>query len=273
MIIGSGASEQVKRTGLEIKTLDMDFDITRARTFEENSALFSVFNLSRESKDKFVKKGSALIFSAGYEDEGIGTIFSGAISDIKEEMDGGDVKTTIQAVTASGENDLDTVYVELGYSKGAFVSDIINQISVAMGLAVYGLGQARVKLNNGFFFSGTARQALKRCQWFLLANNVEIMIDNGEIILWNIQGSSRYSVGVVGYNSGLISARAIVSDKPGEEDKKRIEVKSLLVPKYRPDSLVKIEGDSVTGIFVIDKIQFVGSTYGEDFDCVMECVE
>jgi hypothetical protein len=275
LIIGKGEETEIQSQGVEMNNLDIVFDIIRSRTFEENSAEFVIYNLSRETRNSVLRKGSAVIFSAGYEDDGVGVVFIGAISESKTEMEGGNIKTTIQAISASGKNNLDNIVVNLGFSKGVTVAEVLDKLSTITDLVIFGREQANIMMDNGFFYSGSARGAFKRLSTFLALNKVKIMIDNGEIVLFNLNGAdSRFDTGILDHKSGLFSAHEIISENPAElDDKMRIEVNSILLPKVRPNSLIKIEGNNINGFFICDKVQFFGSNFGDEFNCKMEMVE
>lgn len=270
LIIGIGDNDAVNKQGLEIADLDIEFDVTRSRTLAENTAKFKVYNLSEKTRQNNLKQGAGIIFSAGYEDEGTGVLFTGAIDKIDYEKQDGNFITNISGVSFSGDNNLENSPVSISYAKDGRISEIITDIADALSLPVYGIKNADIKLIHNFTFAGTARAALRRLEWMLAVEGIKIMIDNGELIVYKEFGESLFEAFILDYTSGLVSAVPKVDDKDKNIVTDRVIVTSLIVPKMRPGTLFKVSGDYVNGAYIAEKVQAVGSTFGDQYEMITE---
>lgn len=262
-------------TGLLISDLDIDFEVTRSITFSENTAGFTIYNAKQSTRKKILTKGNNVIFKVGYEDEGIGTLFIGNITDSKSLKSGADWITTLQCSSIrSAKRPIDTTYVSLSYTLDTSLKRPLQDIANALGMTLIGIENANYNLDNGYTFVGTAREALNYCKNILEANGASIYTDNTDIVIYNIGGkSSIFTPVYLDYDSGLISVEEITKeDNQTKQNPKRIQFESLIIPKLQPNGLVKINTDKIEGIFSIEKLTVAGSNYGDNSTCVVEAV-
>jgi hypothetical protein len=260
-------------TGLLISDLDIDFDVERTVTVGQQSARFTVYNAKEETRREILRRGRNVIFRAGYEDEGIGALFIGSITDAESRKSGGDWITEISASALRGqETALDRVTVSLSYAPKTRLSQPLNDLASALGLAIFGSENARFALPNGFAFAGSARKALDYCEALLRAEGASLYVDNSEIVVYRIGGTvSRFSSLILTYRSGLLSAEDITEAE--ESDKRRIRFETILIPKLLPNSVMTVRSPRVEGNFIVEKVQFQGDNYGGDFRASGEASE
>lgn len=267
-------------TGLLISDLNFEFRVERSIAFAENFAEFVIYNANTNTRKEILKEGNNLIFKAGYEDDGIGVVFIGNVLKPDTRIEGGNIITTIQAASIqSTSTPLENAYITLSYGPDIFLSRPLKEVSNALGLTVFGEENARLEINqlnldNGFTFAGTARGALMYCKRIAEANGLGVYIDNNEIVIYKIgDRTSRFSPVFLDYQSGLIQVKDVTDyDNQSEEDPKRIEFESLIIPKLQPRGLVQISGTDQNGIYQIEKLNFQGDNFGGDNRCVAEAV-
>ena len=262
-------------TGLLISDLDIGFNISRSRTFAENTADITVFNASEDTRKKILKPGNNLVFKFGYEDEPKATLFVGSIVEASSEKNGSVWESKILAATVQNSGrPLENTYVSLSFGPGVSLIQPIRAIGAALQLIVYGEETANVIMDNGLTFVGSARAALKHCNDILSQRNVRLYMDNNSIVIFNKNGESRFSPVYLDYNSGLLSVEditEITEDDP--KPQRRLSFTSLIHPKLQPDMPIQIVSDSVNGVFVVEKIQLSGDNFGGDCRCSGEVFE
>jgi hypothetical protein len=262
--------------GLLISGLDIEFDIERSINFSENTASFTVYNAKSDTRNKVLKKNNNLIFKAGYEDQGIGTIFIGNITTSISSQSGSDWITEIQASSIRSEKQaIQNTYVSLSYGPNIKLSIPIQEIGVALGLTVLGLENATLNLDNGFVFVGSARSALKYVKNILEIEGKSIYIDNTQIVIYNVgEKDSRFSSVRLNYNSGLLNVKDITDyDNQSAKNPKRIEFESLIIPKLQPNGLITLVQTDHDGSYIIEKLKYTGDNFGGDNVCIGEAIE
>jgi hypothetical protein len=270
--------------GLVISDLDIEFEISRSITFSENSATFRVFNAQQNTRSEILKIGNNVIFDAGYEDDGVGTLFIGNIVQSQSYLTGSDWVTDILAVCDRAEDQpLDSVNLTLSYKKDVPLSSIISDIADSLGLAIFGAENAQMKLPNGFTYTGNVRKALKMCDKILKDNNSYLYRDNSVIVIINRDRPTDFTTVYMDYDSGLLSVKDITESEAlmnakelkkaqKEGTKKRVAFSTILVPKMRPNGLITFKNTGNDGTFVIEKVTFKGDNFGGDFNCEGEAV-
>lgn len=264
-------------TGLLISDLHMEFNIERSNTISENIAEFIIYNARERTRKNILRKGNNIIFKYGYEDESIGTLFIGNITDSKSMQSGSDWVTTITSAAIQSQNTAITnKYVTLSYAEDTLLSKPLEDIANILGLFVYGLDNAAINLENGFTFVGSTRGALKYCEKVLKAHDVALFVDNNTIVIFKIGGrTSRFSPVYLDYNSGLINVDDITEhDNQSKEKPKRISFRSLIIPKLHPNGLIVIpKKNKLEGTYLIEKVNFSGDNFGGSNECNGEAIE
>ncbi len=252
-------------SGLDMSGLHVDFRVERSIAVSQQRAEFTVYNASEETRKEVLRIGSNLIFRAGYEDEGMGTLFIGSIVDAQSEKRDRDWRTTIHAAALRGRDTaLSRTNVSLSYAPGTELATVIRDVATALGLAVFGEAQARIALSNGFVFAGGARRALSYAEEILANNGGGLYIDNGEIVIYRDgdRQSGQFGSTLLDYDSGLLSVEDITEV---EDARRRVRFRSVLIPKLQPNGLITVRTDRVRGTFLVERIAFLGSNYGERF--------
>lgn len=261
LLIGENAQ------GLKISNLDIEFDIEKSRTLADNNAEFTIYNAKQSTRNDILKKGNNLIFNFGYKDETTATIFIGNIIDSYSEKINADWVTKIKASTVRAKDQaLEIIPISLSYGQNTPIAEPIKYIAAASGLAISGIENINgLKLINGWVYAGTFKGALRYLKSVLDATSYSMYIDNNEIVIYKTNTASRFTVSVLSYTGGLRSIRPI---SKVEEQKKRVEFTSLIIPKIRIDSLIKVVNTSSDdGVYIVDKLKIAGSNF--DNECKM----
>lgn len=262
----------VDGTGLLLSQLDIDFNIEKNTNVSANFAEFTIYNAKESTRKNVLKKGNNLIFELGYDDEAVAVVFIGNIIESFSEKIGPDWVTKIKAYTIRSKTDaLQVATVSLSYTANTPVSSPLNAIAQSYGLIVSGLSNiSSLKLPNGWTYAGTFNGAIRYIKGILENKNFGLYIDNNEILIYKIGEAARYKVIILSYDGGLISVRDISKT---EEQKKRIEFKSIIIPQVRINGAIVVTGTPLNdGTYIVDKLKISGNNYGGDFNIVGEAV-
>jgi hypothetical protein len=201
---------------IEVADLHIDFEVNRSIAFAENTANFKIFNASEQVRNQVLVEGANLVFEAGYEDIGTGTLFMGNITKSVSIKAGADWITDIQAAsTRSAQDPLKTTPVVLSYDAEASLSDALADIADLLGIVLTGGEQVSdITFINGFVHTGSVRVALASYNKVLNSYGYGLFIDNNELVIFSRVGSSTYKAIFLDYECGLLS----VDDKADAHD-------------------------------------------------------
>ena len=283
-------------TATVLSGLDVDFRVARSNVFLDNSAEFTIYNASYDTRKHLLQDGANIVFKAGYEDTGMGVIFIGNIAQTVTTKAGTDYITHIAAVSIRGAgNPLESTMVSLSYDQDTAIMEPIQAVADLMGLVVNGIAEG-VTLPNGFVFVGRAQDALRQLSEQLQQYNIGLYVDNAEIVIYQLgEKPSSFDATFLSYDTGLLSVReitdpqvvgfiprarkagVIVSGSPlpledGEAPLplKRIGFESILIPKLMPNVPILVKALEIEGAYTIDSVQFYGNNYGGQFNCSAE---
>lgn len=277
-------SKQNELTGLLISGLDISFDFERSTSPTPNVCKINVHNANADTRSKLLQKDSNVILNAGYEDEVVGTIFIGRVTEVKETKQPPDIITHLEVSNAplvletdklklvKGEKDpnagkFKTLF--LSYKRGTNFKEIIRDVGTAMNTATFGLDQIDfVVPPSGYYFVGTPSAAFKNVIQVLESHGFSMYQDGDEIIVY--QTGTQYTDAKSTYLSpqnGLLSAKkapdSIIKYK-GADTRDIIEFTSLLNPRIQPNGVIVIDkvSKSINGAYIVDKVVFKGDNFG-----------
>lgn len=261
-----------------ISGLDVSFNINRTITPSENTAEFVVYNASESTRRDILKEGNNIIFSAGYVDEDSSVIFIGNIDKAISYREEADWVTEIESkAIRSKSQSLDNVNVSLSFSENTGYDVILQQVTNALGLSLFG-GQnvSDIKIPSNFVYVGDARAALKNISSKLREFGKSVYIDNGEAIVYNTgQQSEEFTVQYLTYDSGLLSVSDI-TEYEAEKDrgnKKRVGFECIMMSSLQPNSLITIKNTDNDGVYIVESLNFYGDNFGGDFNVSGEASE
>lgn len=245
-----------------------------------------------------------------------GLMYQGNIIDSKTTKMGPDVVTTIRSMSLrSLTRPFTATPVCLSFLPGSNAGDVLDAIGSLLGLVPIGKEMAaEVKFPAGWTFAGPVSNALKRLGQDLRAKGLGLYVDLAELVVFRWLGDSTYSIAYLSPDSGLLNvqdstdymsaARSNLASLPSKFDakpedppvltkedvddvyayldkiftnmKKTYSVRTLVVPKVRPNSLVHIDYPlgSVSGLFVVDRMNVsVGNGPDSSFYMNLDLVE
>ena len=205
----------------------------------------------------------------------------------------------------------------LGFKPGATAADVIDSICAILGLVPYGKEMAtEVSFPSGWTFVGNVINAMKKLAQDLETKGMGIYVDLAEMVVFRHSTDSSYSIAYLTPDSGLLNlenttdyvgfARTSIDDmaskvgkkpksgevvlKPEDVDdvyaqldkiftnmKKTYSAKTMVIPKLRPNALVRINDERRgvhDGLFVVDKMEVsVGNGPNSAFSMDLNLIE
>lgn len=263
-------------TGVRISNLNLSFDTERSIDFESNVGNFKVYNAKKETRDKTLIKGNNIFLRCGYKDENnLALTFAGYIVESSSRLEGTDWVTDIFARDIG--NNVDNIIKSkrsLNYSPNTKMDVIITDIANIIGVPVIGIENiSSIVLNNGFVFTGSFTSALKRLNKIVGINEIGIYFDQTEMVIYR-KGTQDTRFGVVNLSpkSGLLGEVEEITDELEQKNevgqaqtRKIIKFTSLLNPKIKPNTVIRLNSVKVQGAFIVERVKNVGDNFGGDF--------
>jgi len=263
-----------------IKDLDMSFDILATRDSAPNTAQITVYNLSESTRNLFSEETTGIEFWAGYGDD-LGMIFRGSwdkdISIFKHSQVGADWVTEIE--TGDGLKEFQNTYFDKSYGQGTLVTQILQDVTAAMGLPVVLTFVEVSLLNSGAVFSGKAKDILDdladqyNFQWSIQHGSVEVLEKY-------LPPPSDAVAVLLAPDTGLVGRPTVT--------KEGLELTTLMLATIKPTRLVAVNPATVltqlgskqdaiksgiktnaTGVYLVDRIRYHGDNMGGPFNCVI----
>lgn len=245
---------------------DISFKVENTIGSEAGSAEITIYNLANTTKAKIVKD-TAIQLKAGYESSGYGIIFLGKIDKVYGKTEGGDIKTTIEALDAMIDL-LKGEHIRKFSPKGTAVSTIIEELFTVAGVAIGTIEDCEVTLDNIFMEEGTPYAIAERYADFV---NGKIKKATGEEGTWRIyvrnntgffvESATKLSVEAIVLSSetGLMEVVSDIDEEAGIE----LRIKTLLQWKIAADSIIFLESKQATGTYKIIKYKHIaqGDSY------------
>lgn len=272
-------------TGLRVSGLDMSFKVNRSQKFADNTAELTIINASQETRAAILREGNNVTIRAGYSDQNVGVIFLGNVIQATDGKDGTDQVTTILAsATRATDQPLTRTEVSLSYAALTALELVLRDLGDMTGLVVTGAENlVDAALSGNWAYAGSWRGALRDVEARLKAHGVGIYVDNAEIVAYRFGGLSNYTAALLTYDNGLVKVGDITEafdpsarDKKGQphpKPPKRISFEGLLNWRMRPNGLIKVQTADLTGVFLVEKLEFSGDNYGGDFKVCGEATE
>lgn len=269
---------QKKFVTLGENALDIDFDIPFSDQEEPDVAEIRIYNLTDDTISDIERDGY-LYVNAGYKElENKANIFTGEIEDVDTEWQGLDKVTTITA--SDGGKSWRKVKLNKTYTEGTAASAIMTDLANEMNYEIVEIKPKEdITYKLGKTIKGLASESLRQ---LVKDTKSKMFINKNRITIR--EKSEGYETGfVLNSNTGLVGSPTLNKDESGdktddrdyereklknEETRKTWTVKSLLNPEIETDSIIKIESESINGIFRV-----VSGSYTKDFLNEMEVEE
>ena len=251
--------------GISITDLRISFQIEKTSESNANKASITIFNLSETTRSKFLLQGQKVILNVGYagqfQNPVLETIFRGDIRRATTSRTGSDFVTTIECGDA--EVAIEETHIEKTFAKGVTVKSAIQSI---LGL----FRQQNITVNNE-----NIADLIKNPTTFVsslnLSGPVKSIMDTLTKKLgleWNVQDEQvhiRIPNKVINTTGIRLSSETGLLNIPIKREDGGVDFTSLLIPKIKPNSTVKIESDVVDGFFNVRKASYKGDTRSNDW--------
>lgn len=288
-----GRSVTVIAGNFKVTGLRMGFDITRSTSKTPNTAEVTIYNLSPSQRAALQAKGQNLVVEAGYGVKA-GTIFAGTIRTATSTHDGPDWITKLKS--ADGELPYRSKRCVESFKAGTPISAVVKRICDVIGipaqtaLAKIDAAQYRqgaVQFLNGTTVDGPAQQALDSMmqmaglEWSIQDGALQVLtigaaLDGDAVLL---SGTDKQT-GLIGSPEVAEKAQAAGATAAAGTDQSAskskaprhiIKVNSLLNPRIRPGTKLKLESSLLQGYYRVDLVKHIGDTHDVPFYSQMEC--
>lgn len=249
------------------------FEIKKSIAADKNYCRVDIYNLGENTRNKITNDINSLVkVQAGYSyNTNLVEIGQGNISNVFHRFSRPDIITTIYS--KDGFNATRDTIVSLSFGENTPLRAIINAIIEKLGLPVKFTDYDKsAVLQNGYSFIGTIPNALNElAQKF----NFRWSIQNGQIqILSNDKGTNRQTV-FLSANTGLIDnpEKVIETKLVGKMQGNEYRVTALMQPQVEVGDLIKVESRIIEGNYIINELEHIGDTRGNEWFTIMTVVE
>lgn len=271
LIIGKIGSE-----GRQIDGLRYAFDIEMTDARETNKGKISIWGLAEESKGLLEQKDASIFINIGYDDQDFSTLFIGNIVEFEEKID--DVGYVVEVTCKDGYIPLTNKKISLSFTAGATTKQIINKIIADLNLTKGDYSSLPDYVyNQGFSFIGSPGAALDIVlsrigyEWTIINNVLVISQDN--------KSPNETIMQFLSPKTGLIGRPSRFKEKAVKTKVKKNKlmdgwkINSLIIPSIQPKSLISVESETVTGIFLIKSVKFTGDTHDNNWNAEIDAIQ
>lgn len=248
---------------LQVSGLRVSFKVTKSTGKEPNTLDLSITNLSEHSRANVKKKGVKVVLEAGYEESGVGILFSGFSRTVDHVRDGPNWVTKIQC--GDGETAFRYTRVSESFRPGVKLHQIVSYLVQQMGLnpgnAIDQAKKSGIAYAHGYSTSGRASLELARV---LSAANMTYSIQDGELQVLR-PGEAHHQVVILNKDSGLIGSPEHGSPPMKTKKASTIKAKCLLQHRLRAGGQLQLDSESHKGLFKVLKLQHQGDTSAGDW--------
>lgn len=250
--------------------LRVAFKIERNGQREPNTAEIQVWNLKQSTRTLLAEEESVPVsVDAGYVDRA-SEIFKGSVGPATSKREGPDWVTTFQST--DGGKAFKTARVNTSFKGGVGVAQVLRAAANALGVDP---GNFEEQLKKG-----NLRGAIKEFKkGAVLSGNAALEVDKLAKTFgfeWSIQnGELQFTPKGKPINPNqavLLTPKTGLVGVPEVGEKGIVVARSLLQPELTPKKRIKIESETVTGFYQIERSVFSGDTWGSDWYTEVEAV-
>ncbi len=247
--------------------LKVVFNISKTVKKEPNQCEIQIYNLKKQNRIALQQRKSETIIEAGYVDNK-SVLFQGTLEYGTSILDGRNWITTLQA--SDGTDKTKSKRINTSLKGPAKVGAVLQAAADALGLKPGNLrtaikkGSVRGNLSeftNGIVLSGKADKVLdsvaKSMGYFY-------SIQDGQLILLPKGAFLGTEAVLLTPQTGMVGA-----PEPGEDG--FVNVRSMIQPNLLPGFRVQIQSKEINGFFRIERVDFSGDTWGQDWYADLEC--
>ena len=261
----AGSFVSTEPNGIEVTDLRMSFKIEKKLQKNPNTAEIVIYNLAPHSRAMLEKKPVHVRLDAGYG-ETIHRLWIGDMTFSSSRYDNVDWVTVIEI--ANGERAYNHARVNRSFKKasGTDLYGVINEVSAAFEMPLNLPSDVKAqlkdkKLQKGMTLRGPARNALDK---ILKAEGLEWSIQDNVIQILKPEQLRSDQAHLINQSTGMIGVPEYnAPKKPGE--KAVLKLRMLLHAGLVPGQKIKVESETITGVFRLEAVTHTGDTHTNDF--------
>lgn len=264
--------------GIELKGLRFSFEIDKGNSSTPNIAKFNIYNISSESRYLFEEAGKIIICKLGWAgrgdptskevlaslDKNLEICYQGQIIENGYELKKNGADTVVSIQCGTEINKLRNATFNQSYDKNTKVDSIVNDLAGGLGLNVSFIPKLDLgTFLNGFMASGNIKGMLDQ---ILGSKDLDWSVQDDELIITEKGEPTDPTAILITPETGLIGT-------PTKTKEGGIKFKTLLNPKIKPQTLIKLVSSTYEGLVVPQRVKYIGDFDGGPFDCDIEAVE
>lgn len=264
----NGSFAKLEPNAVVVTGLRMAFKIVKKLQKNPNTAEVVIYNLAPQTRALVEKKPLHVRLDAGYGNT-VHRLWIGDMTFSSSRFDMVDWVTTIEI--ANGERAYNHARVNRSFKKaqggfGTNTLDVINEVAKSMEMGVVVPPDLKAELSKdelkqALSIRGPARKALDKV---LNARGLEWSMQDGQIQILRPEQLRNDQAHLINQSTGMIGTPEYnAPKKPGE--KAVLKVKVLLHAGLVPGQKIKVESETISGIFRLEAVTHSGDTFTNDF--------
>lgn len=268
--------ETRERIGLEggeqSNLLAVGFDITKSLSKDPNEADIQIINLNPESRAFLQDSEAEISLEAGHIDN-TSVLLRGTLEYANSVLDGLEWITSLQV--SDGSQKMKSARINKSFKGVSSVGQVLKAVVDATGLKsgnvpdIIAKGSVRGKIQfaNGFAASGKAYKVLGQIAKTM---GYAVSVQDGQVLMLAKPAISRSSL-FRGTKAVALTPGTGLIGSPEAGEKGFVNAVAIIQPEILPGYRVKIQAGRVDGFYRIDRSNFVGDTWGDNWLANLEC--
>jgi hypothetical protein len=253
-----------------VTDLRVRFKISKTLRKEPNHSKVEVYNLNETSRGQLQTKGERVWLEAGYGTT-LAQLFVGDVRFVDHVKEGADWISKFEL--GDGERAYAHGRVNASFKKGTTKADILKKLVAQSGWETGNVADFYASLGqkalSGYVAWGNANREIDR---LLTAAGLTFSVQDGAVQILPLTGYTPQSAVLVDEDHGMVGAPEFGS-APTKGKKRTLKVRTLLNPQIlKPGQRIMLKAKVHTGTLVIQKLEFDGDTFGDDWYQTMECL-
>lgn len=242
-----GHKVRIKTGGMTFKNeaLDMQFSVPFDDDTEANEAEITIYNLTRDTREK-LKKDNKITIEAGYHTD-TGVIFSGYITKRKTKHDGVDIVTTLYAIDSRAlkERKIKSKSYKKGVKASTILKDLVSMIKMPVGAFKI---RRDYTYKDSVTVEGELMDSIKK---YAQVCGVSTYVNKGKIYVRSLKEGDNIKF-TVESSTGLLSVEEFDEEVTAEKYKDKIKgykLSMLLQHRITTASIIKLHSQDVKGTY------------------------
>jgi hypothetical protein len=264
----SGSFTRMEPNAIVVTDLRMSFKIEKKLQKNPNTAQITLWNLAPQTRALVEKKPLHIRLDAGYG-ETVHRLWVGDMTFSSSRYDNVDWITVIEV--ANGERAFNHARVNRSFKKaqggaGTNCMDVVHEVAKSMEMPVTIPADIKTELQDAelkhaLTIRGPSRKSLDR---ILKPKGLEWSMQDGQIQILRPEQIRNDQAHLINQSTGMIGTPEYnAPKKPGE--KAVLKLKMLLYAGLVPGQKIKVESETITGVFRLEAVTHTGDTITNEF--------